>query len=77
MAEHHLIFCRGVAELHQRLLGDEQGVQWGAGVDVLESQAQLVFIDDGGGDFAGDDFFEQGLWQGAHVGLGGWHSTKC
>ena len=40
--------------------GDEKKVDRSLGGDITKAERQVIFIDDVGRDFAGDDFFKEG-----------------
>lgn len=64
VAEELLVCGRGVGEARDGLFGDDQYVGRGLGLDVAKGQEEVVFINDGGRDFTGDDFFEEGFAHG-------------
>jgi len=59
VAEGGCVVLRGVGVGGQVVFGDDEDVGGGLGVDVREGEGLLVFVDAGGGDFAGDDFAEE------------------
>src|SRR5579872_7228464 len=44
VAEDHLILHRGVIERANHLFGDDQYVRWGLRSDIVEGQAEFVFV---------------------------------
>ena len=60
VAEDGLVFGSGFGDARDRLARNDEEVDRGPGVDVLEGDAEVVLVKDGRGDFAGDDFFEEG-----------------
>jgi hypothetical protein len=48
----------GIGEFGDRLLGDDEDVDGGLGVEVAEGEGEVVFVDDIGGDFFANDFAE-------------------
>lgn len=61
MAQNFVVFRFGFGHSRNRFLGDDEHVSRSLRFDVVESQDKVVLINDGGRDFAGDDFFKQGL----------------
>ena len=59
VAEGGFVVLRGVGVGGQVVFGDDEDVGGGLGIDVREGEGLLVFVDAGGGDFAGDDFAEE------------------
>ena len=53
-----IVLC-GVGMRGEVVLGDDEDVRGGLGVDVREGEGVLVFVEAGDGDFAGDDFAEE------------------
>ena len=53
-----------VVQVLEVLLGDQQGVNGSFGLQVVERHAHVVFVNDLGGDFAGNDLAEYAI---AHV----------
>ena len=68
VAEESLIVVFGEGDAGDWLSGDEEEVGGGTGVDVAEAEAELVFVDDVGGDFAVGDFLEESF--AGHGGVG-------
>lgn len=60
VAEEGLVIVFGEGDAGNWFFGDEEEVGGCLGADVAEAEAEVVFVDDVGGDFAGDDFFEEG-----------------
>ena len=61
VAEEGLIIVFGEGDAGDEFFGDEEEVSGGPRADVAEAEAEVVFVDDVGGDFAVDDFLEEGL----------------
>ena len=59
VAEGGGVVLRGVSVGGQVVFGDDEDMGGGLGIDVGEGEGLLVFVDSGGGDFAGDDFAEE------------------
>ena len=59
LAEDAGVVLRGVGVRGEVVLGDDEDVRRGLGVDVREGEGVLVFVEAGDGDFAGDDFAEE------------------
>jgi hypothetical protein len=49
-----------IIEGDKRFFGDEEDVSGRLGTDIVEGEAEIVFVDDFCGDFAIDDFLEDG-----------------
>jgi hypothetical protein len=62
MTQNSLVFLRRLGETRQTgaNLWNDQKVSLCLRVDVAESQRQVVLVNDGGGDFLGDDFIKDG-----------------
>jgi len=60
MAQEFLVVGRGFGDANDWFFGNEKKVDRGLGRNVAEAEAEIVFVDDVGGNFTGDDFFEQG-----------------
>jgi len=58
VAEQLLVFGPGVGQAGDVFLGNDEDMGWRFGIDVAEGQDQVIFEDDIGRDFAGDDFLE-------------------
>ena len=58
----------GFGDASDWFFGNEKKVDRGLGRNVAEAEAEIVFVDDVGGDFPGDDFFEQGHIIGRQTG---------
>ena len=61
MAEDGFVGGRGCGETLNQLFGDDQQVHGGLRLDVVEDDAEVVFVFDLGGDFAVDDALEDGF----------------
>jgi len=59
LAEDAGVVLGGVGVRGEVVLGDDEDVRGGLGVDVREGEGVLVFVEAGDGDFAGDDFAEE------------------
>ena len=64
MAEDLMIFRPGFAKPRNRLFGNDENMLRRLGFDILKSDYLIVFVHDHSGNFAGNDFLEQGF---AHV----------
>ncbi len=64
MAEEGLIFRGCFAHPPERLLGDDEDMRGGLGVDIANSEALLVFVFEISRDFAIGDFLEKRLFFG-------------
>lgn len=60
VAEEGVVLGGGVCEFRDVLFGDDQDVGGRLGGDVPEGEAEIVFVDDVGGDFFAEDFAEEG-----------------
>lgn len=62
VTQNSLVFLRRLGETRQTgaNLRNDQKVSLCLRVDVAESQRQVVLVNDGGGDFLGDDFIKDG-----------------
>ena len=60
MAQEFLVFGRAFGDANDWFFGNEKKVDRGLGRNVTEAKAEIVFVDDVGGNFPGDDFFKQG-----------------
>lgn len=67
MTKQGLVLVGAVGEFGDGLLGDDQYVYGGLGIDVLEGEAEVVLEDNVGGDFAVDDLAEDGVAHGGWV----------
>ncbi len=63
MTQQRLIGDVGFTDPGNLFLGDDQDMNRRLGRDVVKSQAEVVFMDDPGGDLLGDDLGEYG----AHI----------
>ena len=61
VAEDGFVGGRGCGEAWNQLFGDDQQVHGGLRLDVVEDDAEVVFVFDLGGDFAVDDALEDGF----------------
>ena len=68
MAQEHLVVGRAFGDANDWFFGNEKKVDRGLGRNVPEAEAEIVFVDDVGGNFPGDDFFEQGHFIGRPKG---------
>ena len=59
MAEHLTIIRFGLGDAGDRLFGNHQHVHGGLRVNVVKGEDEVVFVDNVGGDFAGDDFLKE------------------
>ena len=59
MAEEALIIGLGGSDASDGFFRNDEDVDRGLRRDVAEGEALVVFENDVGGDFAGDDFFEE------------------
>jgi len=64
MAEDGFIGGRGVADSRDDFFRNEEQVNGRLRLDVMKSEAEIVFVLDARGNFAGDDTFEQSLGHG-------------
>jgi len=62
MAEEGSVVRGGVGERGEVLLGDDEDVSGGLRVDVGEGEGEVVLVEAGGGDGAGDDLAEEAVW---------------
>lgn len=58
VAQSRLVVCISFAYTRDGFARDHQEVSGGLWIDVANGNANLVLVDDVGGDFAGDDLFE-------------------
>lgn len=65
MTQHSLVAINRFAQARDRFFGNDQQVNWRLRADVVDRDAAIILELDLGGDFAGDDFFEDGFG-GAH-----------
>ncbi len=77
VAEQGGVFGGGFADADDELLGDEQEMGGGLGGNVVDDDAFVVFVLDGGRDLAVDDFLEdcfhgEGGWVVGNLAVGGW-----
>ena len=61
MAEHGLVGRRGFADARDGLFRNDQEVNGRLRLDVVEDDAEFILVLDLRGDFAVDDFLEEGL----------------
>src|SRR6266850_4953450 len=61
MAQDFVVFGRRFGDSGDWLFGNDQGVNWRLRLNIAKSQHQVVFINNVRGNFAGDDFLEQGF----------------
>ncbi len=61
LAEQQGVVGRGIEQVGERLFRDDQHMRRRLRGDVAEGQHLVVFIDDVGGNFAGDDLGENGF----------------
>ena len=61
MAEQGAVLGSGVLHAGDDFLGYDEDVRRGLGLDVAEGQTVVVLIDDVGGNFAANDFAENGF----------------
>ena len=54
-----MVFGLGFGDSSDGFLGNHQHVRGRLRVDVVEGKDEVVFVDDVGRDFAGDDFLEE------------------
>lgn len=59
MAEHLMIIRFSLGDTGDRFFWNHQHVHGGLRVDVVKGEDELVFVDNVGGDFAGDDFLKE------------------
>lgn len=64
-----MILAAGLRQTGERFFGNDQDVGGGLGADVFEGEAEVVFVDNIGGNFSLDDFAKNGV--GHHVPLDG------
>lgn len=67
VAEHGLIGGNGGADSGDRLFRYDQQVNGRLGLDVVEDDAVLILVFDPGGNFPGDDAFEDRFGHGAEI----------
>ena len=70
VAEELLVGGGGGGDAWNGLFGDDQDMGRSLGGDVVESSDEVVLVNNLGRDFAGDDFFEDGLAHGWKVARG-------
>jgi uncharacterized protein len=56
-----VVFRFGGGEVDDRIFRDQQDVDGGLGGDIPEGEAEIIFVDNISGDFAADDFAEDGV----------------
>lgn len=61
VAEEFLVFGGGFGDAGDGLFWDKEEVGGGLGTDVAETEAEVVLVDDVGGDLAIGDFLEEGF----------------
>ena len=59
MAEDGFILWGRVGVAGDVIAGDDEDVRWRFGIDVVESEGSVVFVDLGGRDFSRSDFAEE------------------
>jgi len=59
VAEDLMVFRSGFGQARNGLLGNDQNVRRRLRFDVAEREHQIVFINNGRRNFAGDDFFKK------------------
>jgi hypothetical protein len=59
MAQNAVVIRLGVGDSRNGLLWDDQHVDRGGGLDIADSQDQIVFVDDLRGNLARGNFLEQ------------------
>jgi hypothetical protein len=64
MAEKRFIFGLGGRHARDFPFGNNQNMNRGLGLNIVERHAAVVFKNDPGGNFAGDDFREDGAHDG-------------
>lgn len=69
MAENGLVLGGGFTDSRNQLLRDDQEVNWGLRLDVVNDDAVLIFVFDLGGDFSIDDLLEKRLGHAGNVWL--------
>ena len=57
-----LVILLGEGNTGERLFGNEEEMNGRLGRDVAEAEALVIFVNNVGGNFTGDDFFEEGGW---------------
>ena len=65
MTEKFLVFDRGLVHALDRFAGNDKDVDGRLRVGITKGDALVVFVDDSGGDFAVDDFGEDGVGHGS------------
>ena len=71
MAEGFLVLVLRPGDAGDRLFRHDEDVDGGLRADVAEGDADIVLVDDIGGDLAGDDAFEEGHGDDERMGRGG------
>lgn len=64
VTKERLVFSCGITKARNRFARDQQHMHRCSGIDVLERDALVIFINNAGRDLACDDFFEEGLGHG-------------
>ena len=59
VAEQGGVVAGGLCDSGDGLFRNDEDVGGGLGVDVADGHAEVVFVEEGGWYFAGDDFFEE------------------
>ncbi len=68
VAEKRLIFDFGRGDARDFLFGNDQNVDRRLRLAVVEGQAEVVFVDDSGGNFAGADLGEYRTHENGNLG---------
>lgn len=64
VTEESVVFAMGVGEAGNGFFGDDQNVSGGLGADVVEGEAEIIFVDDISGNFAADNFAKNSVAHG-------------
>lgn len=64
VTKERLVFSCGITKARNRFARYQQHMHRCSGIDVLERDALVIFINNAGRDLACDDFFEEGLGHG-------------
>lgn len=67
MAEDGFVSWSGFSDARDNFLRDDEQVHRRLRLDVVEDEALIVLVFDLGGDFSGDDAFEDGLGHGRQI----------
>lgn len=76
VSEDALVLRAGFPDAREGLAGNDEDMHRGLRVDVADGEGRIVFVEDFGGDFAGEDFFKERRHQSVG-GLGGEGSITC